>query len=84
MIRFERFFQPPVVARMKCQNRHVSAGFQVGRQISQKCVERGKLVIHGDTQRLKNAADVQVAIFPGNVRQRVRGCKTFSCERRAD
>src|ERR1035437_2404044 len=65
----KRFLHAPVFAGMKRENHHAAIGFQACRQNSQKSFERGKFIVHRDAQRLETAADVEVAIFLGDVRQ---------------
>ena len=48
---------------MKGQNGDAPAGIQASGKIPQKCLERGKLVIHLDTQGLENSADGKVALI---------------------
>jgi len=59
----KRFFHAAIFAGMECQNRHASAGIQARGQVAEKRVERGEFVVHGNAQRLKDAADGEVAIF---------------------
>ena len=65
----EGFFDAPIFAGMERQNRHAPAGVQARGQVAEKHVERGKFVVHRDAQRLKDAADGEVAIFLVQTRQ---------------
>ncbi len=55
---------------MKCQNRHAPTGIQARWQMAQQHVERGKLVVHCDAQRLKHAAHREIEFILAQAWQR--------------
>ena len=57
---FEGFLHTAVFAGMEREDGDATAGVKACRQVSQKSVESGKLVIYCDAQRLKNTANGQI------------------------
>ena len=52
----ERFFHATIFAGVKRKNGDSATGLQAERKIAQKRIQRAEFVVHGDSQRLENAA----------------------------
>src|SRR2546430_13839509 len=75
----EGFFHAPVFAGMKCENGNPAAGLEAERKVAQERIQSAEFVVHGDSQRLKNAAYAVLvssgsANDRGELRRRRHGC----------
>src|ERR1051326_3652897 len=55
--RLERLLHSPIFARMKCQNGDATTSFETERKVAEKRLQGAELVVHGNSQRLKDTAD---------------------------
>ena len=59
----KRFFDAAILAGVEGEDGNAAAGVQAVRQVAEKSFERGEFVVHGDAQRLEDAAHGEVGGF---------------------
>src|ERR1051325_8133660 len=79
----KRFLYSSIFAGMKSENDRSSAGLQRLRQGAQERFQRGKFVVHSDSQRLKDAANGRLLFVFMQMTQTVADGRR-QCGRRAE